>query len=147
MRAYILEKYCSMNNFCNEIELLPQTMSAIFKRGIKTCSTGNLFKICEKLDISIDSLKDGKIEPRVRNGKQKVNFDHLIEYLDTHCVLESFDRQLTERDLARFYSYLDFACELMRQSKKGFNVYPYMTNVPSYEDEVGNNMSESEFNN
>ena len=145
MRAYILVKYCSMNNFCNEIELLPQTMSAIFKRGIKTCSSGNLFKICDELDISIDSLKDGRIEPRMESGKYKVNVDYLVDFLDSHCILETNDKPLNQRDLARFCSYLDFSCELMKHAQKGEHVYPYMANVPSIED--ANDISESELKN
>lgn len=145
LRAYILEKYCSMNNFCNEIGLLPQTMSAIFKRGIKTCSSGNLFKICDELDISIDSLKDGRIEPRIESGKYKVNVDYLVDFLGSHCILETNDKPLNQRDLARFCSYLDFSCELMKHAQKGEHVYPYMANVPSIED--ANDISESELKN
>lgn len=138
LRAYILNKYCSMNNFCNEIGLLPQTMSAIFKRGIKTCSSGILFKISDALDISIDSLKDGKIEPRIKSEKYIVNVDYLADFLDTHCIIETNKKPLTTRDLARFYSYLEFSCELLRRNQKGEETYPIMASLPEYEDDKNN---------
>jgi DNA-binding Xre family transcriptional regulator len=143
LRAYILEKYCSMNNFCNEIGLLPQTMSAIFKRGIKTCSSGNLFKICDELDISIDSLKDGRIESRMESGKYKVNVDYLVDFLGSHCILEANDKPLNKRDLAKFCSYLEFSCELMRHNQQGRHAYPIMASVPMYEENMDNDESES----
>lgn len=136
LRAYILEKYCSMNNFCNEVGLLPQTMSAIFKRGIKTCSSGNLFKICDELDISIDSLKDGRIEQRMKSEKYRVNVDYLIEFLDTHCIIETNEVPLNSKDLARFDSYIEFACELLRRNQQGENAYPVMTNMHVFDDDA-----------
>ena len=145
LKLYILGKYCTMATFCNKSDILPSTMSAIFKRGIKTCSSGNLFKICDELDISIDSLKDGRIEPRIESGKYKANVDYLVDFLGSHCILEANDKPLNKRDLARFCSYLDFSCELMKHAQKGEHVYPYMANVPSIED--ANDISESESKN
>ncbi len=63
LRLYIVERYLTIANFCNNVGLLPQTMSAIFRRGLSTCTAGTLQKICKELAISMDGLLDGVIEP------------------------------------------------------------------------------------
>lgn len=82
LRLYIVDKYCSIANFCNKIEILPQTMSAIFKRGITTCSAGTLSKICDELEISMDLLFKGEIAPKeLIVSKEYTEFDYIFDYI------------------------------------------------------------------
>lgn len=82
LRLYILEKYCTMANFSCEVGISPATLSAIFKRGIENCSVSNLFKICEKLNLSLDALANGEIKPKSeREPLEYKDWKYIFNYM------------------------------------------------------------------
>ena len=56
LKKYILEKYGSLKNFAEKINMPYTTLDSIFKRGIKKSSANNLVKIIAELKIDINSL-------------------------------------------------------------------------------------------
>jgi dolichol kinase len=63
LKQYILDKYKSIRAFTQEIEIPYSTLDTMFKRGIQGASVSNVIKICNALDIDIDKLNEGVIEP------------------------------------------------------------------------------------
>lgn len=60
LKRRIKEKYGSIKNFSNEIELPYTTLDSILKRGIMNASASNILKITNKLGISLYE-KDGEL--------------------------------------------------------------------------------------
>jgi len=118
LRAFILNRYCSMNNFCNEVGLLPQTMSAILRKGITTCSSGNLFKICDALGISIDYLRKGEIVPLINND------DPYIDIMDAFVSIAKTKDftidgvPLNRKELHVFSSNLELSINIIKNERE-----------------------------
>lgn len=62
LQDYILEKYDSVNQFCNESGISSSTLFTIFKRGIRNSTTTTILRICSALGLDAQSLYDGKIK-------------------------------------------------------------------------------------
>lgn len=60
LKNLIIDKYGSVRQFSFKIDIPYTTVDSILKRGIDNSNVGNVIKICKALDISIDSLLDGK---------------------------------------------------------------------------------------
>lgn len=60
LKNLIIDKYGSVRQFSFKINIPYTTVDSILKRGIDNSNVGNVIKICKALDISIDSLLDGK---------------------------------------------------------------------------------------
>lgn len=63
IKDIIITRYGSVSNFCKKINVPYTTIDSILKRGIGKANVLNVLKICDELGLSIDSLKDGIIEP------------------------------------------------------------------------------------
>ena len=64
LKHLILSRYDSISEFTTIAQIPNSTMVSILKRGILKASVGNIIKICKVLNISADSLADGKIESK-----------------------------------------------------------------------------------
>lgn len=62
LKDYILSKYKSVREFAIAIDMPYSTIDSIFKRGVRKASVDNVIRICDFLNISTDSLIDGRIE-------------------------------------------------------------------------------------
>lgn len=60
IRKLIIEKYGSVRQFAFKIDVPYTTVDTILKRGIDNSNVGNVIKMCKALNISVESLIDGK---------------------------------------------------------------------------------------
>ena len=91
LKEIILSKYNSIENFCNENDILYKKVDKIFKKGIDNADVQLIFKICSILNIDVASVIEGEIRfnnpflkyaktPIKLTNKQStllVNFDNL----------------------------------------------------------------------
>lgn len=63
LKAYILERYVSIREFTQAVDMSYSTVDSILRRGIGNSSVSNVIKICKALGISVDELSDGNIVP------------------------------------------------------------------------------------
>lgn len=65
LKELVIAKFGSIRNFALQIEMPYSTVDSIFKRGILNASVTNIIRICDVLEISVDSLSRGIVEPKV----------------------------------------------------------------------------------
>ena len=56
IRKLIIDKYGSISKFAEKVNINPTTIITILKNGIETGSFGRVYKICEELEININTL-------------------------------------------------------------------------------------------
>ena len=80
LKLYILERYLTMANFSNACGIGQTTLSAIFKRGVGSCTAKTLYSICDILEISMDALFNGLILPRGESEyKEYTDYDYIFD--------------------------------------------------------------------
>lgn len=79
LRSIILEKYKTMKNFADAIDMKYTTLDSIFKRGIMNSNVQNIIKICGALGISVSELAQGRIAPKTENTQTR-DLSHLRTY-------------------------------------------------------------------
>ena len=65
LKDLVIARYGSIRNFALQIKMPYSTVDSIFKRGILNASVTNIIRICDVLEISVDSLSRGIVEPQV----------------------------------------------------------------------------------
>lgn len=65
LKELVIAKFGSIRNFALQIKMPYSTVDSIFKRGILNASVTNIIRICDVLEISVDSLSRGIVELRV----------------------------------------------------------------------------------
>lgn len=63
LKDYILERYKSIREFTQVVDMSYSTVDSILRRGIGNSSVSNIIKICKVLNISVDELANGEIVP------------------------------------------------------------------------------------
>lgn len=63
LKTLIMEKYGSLNKFCEKIDMPWTTLDSILKRGIAKSNITNVLKITSELSIDTESLVAGAIIP------------------------------------------------------------------------------------
>ncbi len=82
LKNYIVMKYGTVRNFCNQTNIPQSTLSTIFKRGIMRTSIDLIIRICDELEISADALAEGKIIPKdIYEGKEYTEFDYIFDQM------------------------------------------------------------------
>ena len=66
LQDYILNRYNSIREFTQAIEMPYSTFATILARGVDNANVLNIIKICQGLGISTDALADGRIVPVTR---------------------------------------------------------------------------------
>ena len=61
LKELILCRYGSLNCFCEKTGIPNSTIGSILKRGVLNAKVENVITICNALNISADSLAEGKI--------------------------------------------------------------------------------------
>lgn len=90
LKSYILQKYRSIREFSIESEIPYSTIDNIFKRGVLGGGMSTIMKICDCLEISIDSLSHGEIE---ETATMKPKYDDNTQLaFDMYLQLDSIDR-------------------------------------------------------
>ena len=97
LKFLILNKYHSIREFTQEIDMAYSTLDSILKRGIGNSSVTNVIKICKALGISADALADGEIVPIKERPHSPKNLSNHIEVKE---VLED------TKDLLSHYGFI-----------------------------------------
>lgn len=63
LKEYILNRYKSIRDFSLSIGISQSTIDSMLKRGLNNSSIKNVIKICKALNISVDGLANGEIQP------------------------------------------------------------------------------------
>ena len=63
IKDIIIDKYSSIAEFSRKTKIPYTTIDSMLKRGIKNANVLNVIKLCDALEISVDKIKDGIIEP------------------------------------------------------------------------------------
>lgn len=99
LKEYILTKYKSIREFTVAVNMPYSTIDSIFKRGIRKASIDNIIKICDFLNISVDALIEGIIEPKSsQHHTRAAHFDgteYTEEQLDR---IEAFAKFIKQED-------------------------------------------------
>lgn len=64
LKDYILKNYKSVRDFCISNDFPYSTVDSIFKRGLMKSSVSLIIKICDRLNIDVDSLVSGEIKEK-----------------------------------------------------------------------------------
>lgn len=88
LQDHILEKYDSVNQFCQDSGISSGTIFSVFKRGINKTSTTTIMRICKTLKISPDALACGKIqEAEIENEADTIYLSQLLQSLESKNVI------------------------------------------------------------
>lgn len=97
LKAYILERYKSIREFANAIDMSNSTIDSILRRGIGNSSVSNVIKICKYLNISVDELANGRIVP-ISNRNAKRIYIEENDNTDISEILQGFKKVLRNTD-------------------------------------------------
>ena len=79
IKDLILNKYRSLREFTQAIDMPYSTFSTIMSRGIENSSVTNVIKICKALGISADGAAEGKIVySSTELISEEMDLDHVI---------------------------------------------------------------------
>lgn len=115
LKLYILERYLTMANFSNACGIGQTTLSAIFKRGVGSCTAKTLYSICDILEISMDALFNGLILPR---GESEYR-----EYTDYDFIFDKMlidKKELSEYEKFNMKNSFHNSANLIKKNRKEF---------------------------
>lgn len=101
LKQLILSNYKSVRAFTLETQLPYSTVDNIFKRGIGGTAVTTVVKICDALNITVEGITRGHIEPR----NSSVLSPSLLT-LQQSALLSSFD-QLNEEGQTKAMEYVE----------------------------------------
>ena len=79
LKNYILSRYKSLREFSEFADLPNSTVNTILSRGVFNAKVGNIIQICKALNISADSLADGRIEPKLDYCKPMLDVKDIVD--------------------------------------------------------------------
>lgn len=99
LKEYILTKYKSIREFTVAVNMPYSTIDSIFKRGIRKASIDNIIKICDFLNISVDALIEGIIEPKSSQPHTRAAHFDGTEYTEEQLDrIEAFAKFIKQED-------------------------------------------------
>lgn len=72
IKEMIIERYGSLNKFCEIINMPWTTLDSILKRGISNSNISNVMKITKELSIDTESLASGVIVDSIAKNTEPV---------------------------------------------------------------------------
>ena len=84
LKQLILRKFGTITNFSKTTGVPNSTLSSIFQRGVLNANVLNMIAICNTLAIDIDSLANGKIEPKQVNVNISLKEQQLLIAYNQH---------------------------------------------------------------
>jgi hypothetical protein len=84
LKNLITQKFGTITNFSKSTGIPNSTLSSIFQRGVLNANVLNMITICDALAIDIDSLADGKIEPKKVNVNISLKEQQLLIAYNQH---------------------------------------------------------------
>ncbi len=103
----IIDKYGSLAEFSRKSKIPYTTIDSMLKRGIKNANVLNVIKLCDALEISVDKIKDGIIEP----VKEFVQLTPKDFYFNMSRELDKVpDNVLSQKEKDKILSDLAYIC-------------------------------------
>lgn len=84
LKKLIVQRFGTITNFSKSTGIPNSTLSSIFQRGVLNANVFNMITICNALAIDIDSLADGKIEPKKVNVNISLKEQQLLIAYNQH---------------------------------------------------------------
>lgn len=75
LKQMILERYKSIREFTNVIDMPYSTIDSVLKRGINKASINTVIRICRELKIDTEKLAGGTIESTQKPNTLAAHFD------------------------------------------------------------------------
>lgn len=104
IKELIISRYGSVKYFSKKIGIPYTTLDSILKRGIGNSNVMNVIKVCDALEISIDSLKKGIIEPTNTERITSKEFEEEVRFL------LSKTENMSEEKKKHLINTLNFIC-------------------------------------
>lgn len=164
IKNIIIEKYGSIRQFAQNINLPNSTLDSIFKRGFDNSVTSNIVKICKELNISVEKLLNEHIVyTNIEDSCININ-KYIAEKLRYYRIKRNITQQelgtylgITSQTVSRYENeILDISPEMLFKLAEYFKIsindffpMPYMDNsknikIVSDKDEImklfGNNL-------
>lgn len=123
VKELILQRYRSIREFTQVINMSYSTMDSILKRGIENASITNVIKICKELGISADELADGRVVPIntvLQSRPRMTEVTEIIGFVRASIVecdnLTMDGKPLRKEEKQLIINTLDISIELARRS-------------------------------
>ena len=123
LRQLIFSRFKSLKQFCAESGLNYSTVYAILDRGVANAGLQNVFKMCDALGISADSLANGEIaEKDTVASKTKVKADAIVKILkeNLHQRFELTIKgvPLTDDEIQTLLDALEIAVGIVKRNRE-----------------------------
>ena len=114
LKKLILSKYKSIRDFAISCEIPYSTLDSIFKRGVDKANVTSIIKICSELGLSVDSLANGEISPKIEEENKKKTIEALLDQKPRQAVIMYKDgsgnqetKELSEEQYKKVLKFLD----------------------------------------
>lgn len=97
IKNLILHEYGSINEFSKRYKIPQSTVFTVFKRGLNSSNLSTVSTIAHALDISIDGIARGKIEPTKRYAF--TDLEQLRDEINKNPFISLGTRRLTKNEL------------------------------------------------
>lgn len=105
LRKLIIKKYGNLSEFSRKSNIPYTTIDSMLKRGIKNANVINVIKMCDALQISVDSLKKDIITP----VKEQIMVTP-EEFMSEVKALLNKTENLSDQEKQHLISNLEFIC-------------------------------------
>lgn len=102
LQDFILLKFDSVNQFCQESGISSSTIFTVFRRGINSSSTTTILRICRALNIDAQALYNGKIQ-EIEKDTEVISLTQLLQNLENKNVV--FKGHLLTKEQKRVIAY------------------------------------------
>lgn len=102
IKQIIINRYGTIAEFARHSKIAYTTIDSMLKRGIKNANVLNVIKLCDALNISVDKIKYGIIEPAKTEQIERDDF-----YSEIKNIL---NRDLSEEKRKQIVNFLEFVC-------------------------------------
>ena len=68
-KVLILEKFKSVRAFTRAIEVPYSTIDSMLKKGVSGTGIGTMIKVCNALDVDIESIESGDLRQKKSSGR------------------------------------------------------------------------------
>jgi hypothetical protein len=100
IKQIIINRYGTLAEFSRHSKIAYTTIDSMLKRGIKNANVLNVIKLCDALNISVDKIRNGLIEPAEVENITQNDF-----FLEVKTLLE---KNLSEEQKMQIVSFLKF---------------------------------------
>ena len=120
LKTYILNRYSSLREFTQIINLPYSTMTTILKRGLANATVQNINKICKELHISADELAAGRITPTTTVISTVTTLESILNLAKQKMLTGQVTlsgKVLTDDQIETITSALDLILELEKRKQ------------------------------